>query len=389
VAFNLPVGSVMTLMDNVVTVASGDLPTDFKNCGRCIDLVGTGQTEGVDLTQCNMNDCVSAFIWREVDLDMGAIELFDDINFGGNRTTLFLGEWPLDKVISIGDWWLNDRVSSVRWHMLNDLQTVALFENADGSGRAYQNVKGWGKTKEIANLNDVVFNDCMSSFSWDAQVPLKEVVAAVTMPLDVVMDDAQSVSDDASGPNDGPAPLNVPLSIQRSDVQQLQITLTNSWVVGTKIGGSYSWDAGIEKGTLTFELSFTYTRTETSVTTMTTTIQLNVGENVTAVPYSYYTASLIAQIGKVPPTTFKTKATRWYAEPVTGSVADPDNHNWYKRIEDVTGTIAGGLHAGTQTSVKCVPLPGHENDPQFQTGGGKTSSAPAQQQAAAGSGKTN
>lgn len=32
-----------------------------------------------------MSDCVSAFFWRLVDLDLGAIELFDDSDFNGNR----------------------------------------------------------------------------------------------------------------------------------------------------------------------------------------------------------------------------------------------------------------------------------------------------------------
>lgn len=134
VAFNLPVGVVMTLIDNNTPVESGHLVWELRNCGRCIDLVGTGQTEAVDLTQCNMNDCVSSFFWRKVDLAQGAIELFDDVNFQGNRSTLFLGEWPMGTAVSLENWWLRGRVSSVRWHMLDDRQTVALFSNTDGTG---------------------------------------------------------------------------------------------------------------------------------------------------------------------------------------------------------------------------------------------------------------
>ena len=48
VSFNLPVGTVMTLMDNVTPVPGGHTVSDLSNCGRCVDLVGTGQTEGVN-----------------------------------------------------------------------------------------------------------------------------------------------------------------------------------------------------------------------------------------------------------------------------------------------------------------------------------------------------
>ena len=41
IAFNLPVGTVMTLMDGVV-------PPNVRFCGRCVDLVGTGKTESVN-----------------------------------------------------------------------------------------------------------------------------------------------------------------------------------------------------------------------------------------------------------------------------------------------------------------------------------------------------
>jgi hypothetical protein len=60
-AFNLPVGTVMTLMDNVKPVPAGKPVADLSGCGHCVDLVGTGKTEAVDLEVINMNDSVSAF----------------------------------------------------------------------------------------------------------------------------------------------------------------------------------------------------------------------------------------------------------------------------------------------------------------------------------------
>jgi len=87
IAFNLPVGTVMTLMDGMV-------PPNAGFCGRCVDLVGTGKTESVNLMSINLNECLSGFSWRKVDLDRGAAGLFADTNFNGDRMTIFLGQWP-------------------------------------------------------------------------------------------------------------------------------------------------------------------------------------------------------------------------------------------------------------------------------------------------------
>lgn len=369
IAFNLPVGVVMTLMDNDIPVKAGDPVWNLKNCGRCIDLVGTGQTESVDLTQVNMNDCISSFFWRRVDLNLGAIELYDDVDFKGNRLTLFLAEWPVGTIIPLSDWWLNDRVSAVRWTMLHDLQTVALFENTDGTGRAYQNIKGWGvMKKEVAAMDQVAFSDVMSAFSWDAQIPVKEIIAPISMNLQVQLNDSHSLSQVFDGTNNGPSSLPVDLTLSETDAQQLTVTDTTTNLVSTKIGVQASWDAGVSKGTLTFELTYTYTKTDTKTTQDTTTINLGVKETVNVVAYSSYSAKLIVQIGKVPPTTFKTTADRWYAVPVTGSTPDGD---LYKRTEQISGNISGGLQGRTTTNVVCTPLPGHENDPQFKSTGGK------------------
>ena len=61
---------------------------------------------------------------------------------------------------------------------------------------------------------------------------------------------------------------------------------------------------------------------------------------------------LTLNIGKLPPTTYKTTATRWYDVPVSGAQSDPLNNGWYKRTEDVTGVIAGGIVGAFVTEIK-------------------------------------
>jgi hypothetical protein len=49
----------ITLMDNVQPVPAPGTVDDLSGCGPCIDLVGTGKMETVDLGAVNMNDVIS------------------------------------------------------------------------------------------------------------------------------------------------------------------------------------------------------------------------------------------------------------------------------------------------------------------------------------------
>ena len=75
----------MTLTDGSVPQGPNGV-ADLVNAGKAIDLVGSDTTQKVDMRDFNMNDCISSFFWREVYLEMGAIELYEDTNFRGNRT---------------------------------------------------------------------------------------------------------------------------------------------------------------------------------------------------------------------------------------------------------------------------------------------------------------
>jgi hypothetical protein len=166
VAFNLPLGQVVTLAEHVPAPAPGISVGELSTFGRCIDLVGTGQTESVDLSRVNMNDCASAFFWRYVDLSQGALEIYDDANFGGNRNVIFLSEWPANTTISIADWWLNDRVTSLRWTTLPESRVVIVAEHRDGSGRAFGTQAGTAGN-QIPDMGGLHFNDAISSFRWE------------------------------------------------------------------------------------------------------------------------------------------------------------------------------------------------------------------------------
>lgn len=360
VAFNLPVGTVMTLTNDVASVPAGKTVADLSGCGPCVDLVGTGKTEAVDLRAVNMNDCVSTFFWREVDLNLGAIELFDDTNFGGNRSTIFLSEWNSGTIYSITSWWLQDRISSVRWKTLGDRQTAILFDNADGTGDQYGNIKGWGNTKEIASLPDVGFNDRASAFRWNGIVPMKEIIAPFTVSSGGAAS-SSGLTSMITGTNNSSVSQPVTVTLNNTDAQTVTVSTTDQFVVGVSTTISESATAGVKDiasstTTWSMTLNYSYSHSDTKTTSETKTIALSISQTVNAPPTTSYVATLLVNIGQIPPTVYRTTAQRWYNVPVTGGVQDPANNNWYKRIEPVTVTITGSLASNTTVNIEATPL---------------------------------
>jgi hypothetical protein len=343
-AFNLPVGTVMTMMENVVPVTGDRKVADLSDCGRTIDLVGTGRTEAVDILAMGMNDVLSSFFWRTVDLNMGAIELFEDANFSGIRATIFLSEWNASSLFAIDKWYLQDKLTAIRWKTLQDRQLATLYENVDGSGNQFNNIKGWGNTKDVSNLEDFGFNDYVSAFRWEGINPVKEIIA----PFFIVATSGSGSSGLTSvvtGTNDTSVEQPVTLTLTNTDTQSMSVTTTDSSVssvsetltLAATVGDpelmsmSATWEVG---------LKYDYTHTESRNPTQTKTIELCISQTVNAPPKTSYEATLLVKIGQIPPTVYETTAQRWYNVPVNGGVVDPSNRGYYKRTESLNVTMA-------------------------------------------------
>jgi hypothetical protein len=350
VAFNLPVGIVVTLIDNIAPLAAGQNSADLKGCGVCVELVGTGQTEGLDLRNVSMNDCVSSFSWRPVDLDLGAIELFEHPGFTGNRAILFLAEWEPGKTHSIVPWWMNDKVSSVRWKTLDDRATAELFEHPDGGGSSFNNIMGFGSMKECGDLRNYRFDDTMSSFRWVGIAPKREIIKPfeLTIPAGRVQTGfvvSQSVR------NNGDENLKVPVTFSKKFGKTLTVSTTNTYVTGTKF--TYSQKSTVEVSvpgigtaseeiTWGFEVSFSYTRSDTTTRTDTEETLIQQTAEIIIPPRKRGEARLFYAVGELPPTECQTTAERWYDRPLPRTVQDGA---YYKREEPVRVAIQGGLVA--------------------------------------------
>jgi hypothetical protein len=363
VSWNLPLGTVMTMTEFDKTLKASQIVADLADCGRCVDLVGTGKTEVVDLVTLDMNDCFKGFFWREVDLRLGAVEIFDATKEGlkGNkkwaRQTIFLSEWAPGVVHGIGSWLMNDKISSARWNSLVDRQTVTLFEHADGSGDQYNNIKGWGTVKEEPDFHRLDHGDKFSSFSWKAINPVKEKIDPIILTPD--HSNGFTLTSDQSGNNGGKQVLPVKLTITKANTEEITVETTDT--TATSVGATLETTAkaGVEGGAsyevkwaLSVEHSWGHTDNKSTKKTETTALSLEQTVNIS--PERSFEAHLIVRIGKVAEKLYKVKATRWYNQHLTGCVKDG---KLYKRDETVILNISGSLHCKVSTEVKEGKLP--------------------------------
>lgn len=360
VAFNLPVGTVMTLAKHV---SSSSSPVyDLAGLGPVVDLVGTGQTESVDLGKVGMSDKISSFFWRKVDLSLGALELYEHDDYEGNRTVIFLSDWSQGEIHSLDGWCMQDRSSSAKWETVQDIQMVTLFEHADGGGSRYDNITGWGGTRHLKSFEAAGFNDKLSSFSWGCILPRKEEVEPVTVDLSPYAKNGTNLYAHASGTNDSSMVTKQTITLRESKAQTTTVTVTNTYTPGIELSASYSVK-GKFRGqemtmTLGMKLSFTYSHSNTRTTSYTETTDVSVSQEFDIPPYSSCEAELIVHMGELPSIPCTTTAKRWYEEQVPGSTLDPTN-GWYMRTETVKLELEGSLACGTQLTIKETKLPGH------------------------------
>ncbi|KAG6999287.1 hypothetical protein G7Y79_00036g072430 [Physcia stellaris] len=345
VAWNLPVGAVMTFTDHVPNQPSN--AASLEGGGRTLDLIGSGQTRAGSLRANEMRNNPAAFWWREVDLWQGAVQFFADPNCTGNFATIFLNEWPRDTLINMSGWWIEDATSAVSWKALTDRQTVTLIQNRDGSGKRYDNIKGWGSFKEVGNLDDYDFDDTLSCFLWSSKDPKKEIIDPIKLPKSANANSTSFTSNHA-GDNRTDLAQKTTLRLRQEEAQTLTVETSDSQHTGMSIKLTQTERAGAEgiaTSETTVEIGFTYdfTTTKTVTRTSSKTIAVEIEQEFNVPAQKHFVADITASIGTYPPADYHTRATRWYDYAVPNGVRDPAENNWYKREEMITFRLSGSL----------------------------------------------
>jgi hypothetical protein len=152
------------------------------------------------------------------------------------------------------------------------------------------------------------------------------------------------------------------VTLNNSTAQTVTVSTADQTVQGISSTVSLAATAGedgVASATATWSVTvnYSYTQTETRTTSETQTVVLIISETVNAPKLSSYIATLLVNIGHMPPAVYHTTAQRWYDEQVTGSEIDPDYPEWYLRVEPVMVTVGGSLRSSTTVDIDATPLP--------------------------------
>lgn len=372
VAFNLPVGTVMTLLQSVTAPVPGQ-PYNFAEAGVCVDLIGDGRIQTVDLPQINANDCISGFIWRRVNQEAGIFQLFDGDDWSGSGNTFFLSEWPANTIHSLSAWNICDNAGSIYFGGLG-LGAVTLYDGTQGDGQSAQ-FGGWltgaGPNDTGANLVERGFGDREASWQWSPLPPVYQVVEPFTINSTVSIDESLSVMLNSSGSNTGDSTVTQTAKFTYTISQEATVTVTQTSIetytqtTGFTFGQSFgvaNVASTMYAVTLNFGFSEQFSDTISETDTLTETLASELSQVVSVPANSDWKASLILQYAKVPPTSFTTTGRYYYEQQVPGSVPDPvmAAQLGYEMLYALTATLSGYVEASlslnARSSVTTTPM---------------------------------
>lgn len=355
IAFCLPAGTVCTLFDNVISNPSSN-PYNFAGAGVCVDLIGNGENQTVDLEAYGANDCLSAGIWRQENLTEGWFQLFRDANCSGPFNTIFLDEWPTTTANSLSGWWINKEASSINYPCLTPPQVLTLSANSDGTGQQIAlgaaNAFGSFDLDVTVNFADSGMNDKIQSFTSAIIQPVKAVIQSATSNYTVPIPQGQTIQESISGQNISPEPIQIVLQIAQSQTYTVSSTTTLQYTVSATVSTTVTVTEGVKdvdstSGSIT--TSFTATKSETTSKTQTQTQEFQLGQTITFTgpAQTKYTATASVSFGDLPLTTVTTTGLFYYEQELPGSTLDQASGLWVLTTPVVVN-LAGAV--GTQVT---------------------------------------
>lgn len=89
--------------------------------------------------------------------------LYENTDFGGNSLKINLDKYSSNKLHSLKEFDVHDKLSSLSWDVDSDV-IVVLYEHSDGTGRTYTFGRGSGSDSSTHGVDN--FKDCNSSWRW-------------------------------------------------------------------------------------------------------------------------------------------------------------------------------------------------------------------------------
>jgi hypothetical protein len=354
IAFNLPTGTVCTLFDNMIDFPSASTPFNLAGAGVCVDLIGNGEVQYVDLYAYGANDRMSAGIWRQVDLDQGWFQLFRDSNCEASFVTIFLSEWPTASAVSLDGWDIIAEGSSINYPCLTPPQVIVLSSNTDGTGSAIAlgATNPFGSSQNSApatvNLTDRGINDKIHSFTYSLIEPVKAVIDSVTISPVLEMNNARTVSETITGTNNSSDPVVIATNVFENQTYTITNTTTLLYQTAIQLTESLSVSYGVKDidsttAQITVQTTTTTSTTYTTTVTQTQSFQAGLTITFTAPPSQVYSATAIIAFGNIPSQSVTTTGHFYYRQNLPGSVPDPLGSGLFVLDMSIVVTVSGTI----------------------------------------------
>jgi hypothetical protein len=382
IAFWLPAGTVCTLFDNVASRLKPEKPVDSKDkeddedeegskdaenpynfaaAGVCVDLIGNGQIQTVDLVAYGANDVLSGGIWRQVTLSQGWFQLFQDVDCAGPFNTIFLDEWTTKNPHSLSGWAV--KFSSINYPCLTPPQILTL-STAATSGQQISlgaaNPFGTFAKKATRNFTDDGMNDAVQWFAYNFRQPVKAAIQSVTSNYTVPIPEGQTIEEAISGINDTSEPVQIDLLVAQSQSYNVTAETTLEYSMSATVSTTVTVSEGQPEGgtgtsgSVTTSFTVAGSNSTSRTTSETETIQLGQAVTFTAPAHSEYSATARVSFATLPPVTVNTTGQFYYQQKLPGAVQDPLSKLWM--LDGPIAVVLSGA-VGTQASIESSEIP--------------------------------
>lgn len=366
IAFNLPPGTVCTLFNNGVTLSNS---YNFAGEGICVDLIGNGQVQTVDLVAYGANDVLSGGIWRQVDASEGWFQIFSDSNSSGPFNTIFFAEWTTGTVNSLDGWWINKKASSINYPCLTPPQLLMLTTNTNGTGAQLvlgaTNAFGSFAEPATVNLTDRGMNDNIQAFKYSVIQPEKAVIQSVTSNYTAAISPGQTVEESISGTNATSEPIEITLQVAQTQTYTVNTQTTLQYSMSATVSSTLTVTEGIPdedsvSGSITS--SFTTESSESTSQSYTSEQSFQLGQQIvfSAPPQTNYNATASVSYGSLPtdpPIQVTTTGQFYYQQKLPGAVLDPATQLWVLRTPVVVN-LGGVVGSQVVFNSSATPISG-------------------------------
>lgn len=373
IAFNLPAGTVCTLVQHIRAMPSptaGDpsKPYNFAGVGICVDLIGNGQVQTVDLGLYGANDLLTGGIWRKPDFKQGWFQLCEAADCNGRLNTIFFSEWTGATWHPLTNWALNGTGSSANYPCLTPPQFLTLAVNSDGSGQqlalgAANKFEAW-TNKATVDFSTSNLDDAIHAFRYDLFSPVKAEIDSVTQTykLQNVRELASESIEHTNG-SGLPFAYDVTFAQGKSYSVTSDATLAYAVAIGLKQTTTVSQAApgGEVSGSITTsftaEVGQEWFRSDNKANTfkLTQAIKFNIPA------WTKYSGKASISRGDISAVTETTKGRFYYVQKLPGacpvSPTEQGKPTLWVLEGDVAVTLTGSVASQVDIQVEAIPIP--------------------------------